>query len=158
MQLRSLNTLSVFIFVFLFSCSKATKLDEEQILEIIVPKIFSNHKLVGVKHISSQKFKNIDLPYDYYFVELDKKKNSVVSYYLFYEGNLFQIGKSLNCILLKQEVFVTPKNKLITNIQEYAHSIKDIKKLKAYNRLENRTFEKDESFYRAIDLTNLFCD
>lgn len=145
------------IVFFLFSCERQSSLEDILILEICMPKMFQEYSLKSIE-IKGDEFKGVKLPLNFFHIVLQNDTNTVSTNYVVLEGNLYQLGKSDNCILFKQEFFLTPNNKVITDLNSYYKNWNSLHKISYLSNRNLSSKQLHSSYFKPNTLDNLYCD
>lgn len=145
------------LILFFYSCERKSHISSLEILEICIPKIFVDYKMESIE-LKTNNFKGIIMSEKFFHIKLKNQGNSVNTNYTLIDGNLFQLGKSENCILLKQEFFLTPNNEVITDLYAYYKGWNSLEKI-SYLSNRNLSLKKSHpSYFSPMNFDKTFCD
>jgi hypothetical protein len=145
------------LIIFFYSCERKSHISSLEILEICIPKIFVDYKMESIE-LKTNNFKGIMMSEKFFHIKLKNQGNSISTNYTLIDGNLFQLGKSENCILLKQEFFLTPNNEVITDLNAYYKGWNSLEKI-SYLSNRNLSLKKSHSsYFSPMNFDKAFCD
>ena len=154
----STKKISFFLIpLFLISCERQSSVDAVQILEICIPKMFKEYNLKSIE-LKGDEFKGIRLPVNFFHIVLKNQSNTVSTNYIVLDGNLYQLGKSEDCVLFKQEYFLTPKNEVITNLNGYYKNWNSLQKITYLSNRNLSSKKLHSSYFNPNKLEDDYCD
>lgn len=145
------------LILFFYSCERQSNISSLEILEICVPKMFVDYNLESIE-LKTNEFKGILISENFFHIALKNQGNSISTNYTIIDGNLYQLGKSENCILFKQEYFLTPDKEVITDLNAYYKNWNSLEKI---SYLSNRNLSAKKlhpTYFNPNKLEEVYCD
>jgi len=143
--------------IFFYSCERQSNISSLEILKICIPKMFVDYKLESIE-LKTNEFKGIVIPENFFHIVLKNQGNSVSTNYTVIDGNLYQLGKSENCILFKQEYFLTPNKEVITDLNAYYKNWNSIEKISYLSNRNLSTKKLHPTYFNPNKLEGVYCD
>lgn len=119
--------------------------------------MFVDYKLESIE-LKTNEFKGIVISENFFHIALKNQGNSVSTNYTVIDGNLYQLGKSENCILFKQEYFLTPNKEVITDLNAYYKNWNLIEKISYLSNRNLSTKKLHPTYFNPNKLEGVYCD
>ena len=153
----------IFIVIFIIGCSNKAFDTDKELLNHTLTNSPSDPKY-SVKNITlynaPSEFKKIKIDFDFYLVNFISKENNEVSqmqHFVVNNGEIYRLGKGLDCLIIAQEFRWNEKGKLIYNFNDwYSKNSTDIKLQTSKPKTKNNIFQNKQRTNSLTDKFNKF--